>query len=512
MLLLDGETLSLADAVCVARDPDARVGVPDGAWERVRASRAVIDAALQGGKPVYGVSTGFGKLQSVAIAAGDRLRLQLNLVRSHACGVGPLLPPDGARLMLLLRIQSLLRGNSGITPELVTRLVDVFNAGLVPAVPEQGSVGASGDLAPLAHMSLAVIGEGEFRTELGTQPAADALAAAGLDTTYTLREKEGLALLNGTQLSTAVGILALDHAVNNVRHADVATAMTIDGLMYSAKPFRPAVQAVRPHPGQMMTGNNVQMLLAGSEILESHAGPHKVQDAYSTRCAPQVHGAVRDALAHVRDVLAREANSTTDNPLVFPDTGDIVSGGNFHAEPVGMACDYMAIAAAEIASISERRIESLVNPDLSNLPAFLAPEPGLCSGMMMAQVTAAALVSENKMLAHPATVDSIPTSANQEDHVSMAPIAARKARQIAQNAQTVLAIEFLCAAEAIEHRRPLRSSDAIEAVHEAIREVVPPLTDDRVLSPDIQAVRELIRNGTLLEAAESTAGRLAGLP
>jgi histidine ammonia-lyase len=511
VLTLDGHGLTLADVRRVLHDPGLRIAISTDARERVRASRAVVDAAIDAGDAVYGVTTGFGKLQDQMIDGDQRLRLQRNLVRSHACGVGPLLDEATARLVFLLRIQSIIRGHSGVTERLVDRLVALWNSGLAPAIPEQGSVGASGDLAPLAHLALGVTGEGHWVVDGHEVDAPTALRAAGLETEYTLLEKEGLALLNGTQLSTAIGLAALIQSDDLLRHADLATAMTIDGLLFSAKPFRPSVQAVRPHPGQAVTGSAVQALLHESDILMSHPGPHKVQDAYSVRCAPQVHGAIRDALSHVRDVLVREANSTTDNPLVFPDIGQVVSGGNFHAEPVALACDYMANGVAELGSISERRIESLVNPDLSNLPAFLAPEPGVCSGMMMAQVTAAALVSENKTLAHPASVDSIPTSANQEDHVSMAPIAARKARQICENTQTVLAIELLAAAEAIEYRRPLLSGTGVEAAHEVIRSHVPRLTDDRVLSADMETIAALMSSGALLEAAEEIVGPLIGL-
>ncbi len=512
MLVLDGHGLTLADVRRVLAEPRLTARVTESAWERVRASRAVIDAAIDSGAAVYGVTTGFGKLQNRAIAPADRLRLQLNLVRSHACGVGPMLDSGTARLVVLLRLQSLVRGHSGVTPELVRRLLDIWNAGLAPAIPEQGSVGASGDLAPLAHAALAALGEGAFLGACGgVRPAAGALRDAGLATSYVLREKEGLALLNGTQLSTAIGLAALAHADALLRHADLLTALTLDALLYSATPFRAEIHAARPHPGQAATAANVRALLAGSEIVRSHPGPHKVQDAYSVRCAPQVHGAVRDALAYVHDVLEREANATTDNPLVLVATGEVVSGGNFHAEPVALACDHMAIAVAELASIAERRIESLVNADLSQLPAFLAPEPGVCSGLMMAQVTAAALVSENKALAHPASVDSVPTSAGQEDHVSMAPIAARKARAICENVEAVLAIELVAAAEALEYRRPLRAGPAIEAVHALLRTHVPRLTDDRVLADDIAAARVLIRSGALLDAAEAHCGPLAGV-
>jgi histidine ammonia-lyase len=511
-LVLSGDGLTLADAVRTASSAAAAIRVDPAAMERVAASRAVVDAALADGRPVYGVNTGFGKLQGKSISHADLLRLQRNLVVSHACGVGDPFSPAETRLMMLLRVQSLLRGHSGVSPSLVERLVAIWNAGVVPVVPQRGSVGAGGDLAPLAHVALTVIGEGEavFRGERTSSRAA--LERAGLPATYELREKEGLGLLNGTQTMTAVAALALDRAERLLRHADLAAAMTLDALQYSVRPFHPRVQEVRPHPGQAVTAANVRALLQGSAILESHAAPHgKVQDPYSVRCAPQVHGACRDALTHVRDVVVREINATTDNPLVFAEDGVLVSGGNFHGEPVAMACDYMAIAAAELGSISERRVENLVNPDLSGLAPFLARDPGLCSGLMMAQVTAAALASENKALAHPASVDSIPTSANQEDHVSMGPIAARKARDVVANAERVVAIELLCAAEAMEHRRPLRSGPGVEAAHAAIRSRVAPLVEDRLLAADFAAMDELIESGAILAAAERASGPVVGL-
>jgi histidine ammonia-lyase len=511
-LVLSGDGLSLADAVRAAASPSVRLRTHRAAMRRVLASRAVIDEALAEGRPVYGVNTGFGKLQGRTIAPADLVRLQRNLVLSHACGVGEPFSAAETRLMMLLRIQSLLRGHSGVTPRLVERLVAIWNAGVVPVVPQQGSVGASGDLAPLAHVALTVIGEGEAFHGGRRMASRKALQRAGLAPAYELREKEGLGLLNGTQAMTAVALLAVGRAESLLRHADLATAMTLDALRYSVKPFDARVQAVRPHPGQAATARNVRGILRGSAILASHAKPHgKVQDPYSVRCAPQVHGACRDALTHVRDVVVREANATTDNPLVFADDGAVVSGGNFHGEPVAMACDYLAIAAAELGSISERRIENLVNPDISGLPPFLARDAGVGSGLMIAQVAAAALVSENKSLAHPASVDSIPTSANQEDHVSMGTIAARKARDVVANAERVLAIEFLCAAEAMEHRRPLRSARPVEAAHAEIRSRVKPLVADRLLATDIAAVAELMASGALLSAAEKAGGRVVGV-
>ena len=525
-LTLHGDGLTLGAAVRAVTGAGATIEISDEARDRVVASRAVIDRAVADGRAVYGVTTGFGKLQNVAIAPDQRERLQRNLVVSHAAGVGPALPPHEARTILLLRIQSLIRGNSGVTPSLADRLVRIFNSGLAPVVPEQGSVGASGDLAPLAHVAWLVLGEGECILPDGTRAgAADALRAAGIEPVYLLREKEGLALLNGTQFMTALAALALVRADHLLRLADLACAASLDALQFSVRPFDPRVQAVRPHPGQAVTAANVRRLLEGSTILASHSGPHKVQDAYCVRCAPQVHGAARDALRHVRDVIEREMNSTTDNPLVFAEEGDVVSGGNFHGEPVALACDYMTIALAEIGSISERRIESLVNPDLSSgLPAFLARHPGVESGMMIGQVTAAALASEDKALSHPASVDSIPTSANQEDHVSMGPIAVRKARMVLRNVERILGIEMIAAAEGLEHRRagaglppggaptaPLCSGRGVEAAIARLRERVPPMACDRVLANDFEAVDALVRDGSLVAAAEAAAGPLRGL-
>lgn len=509
-LVLRGDGLTIEDAVAAAATPGARIEIAPQAMERVAASRAVIDRAVAAGEAVYGVTTGFGKLQSRTIPPDDRERLQRNLVLSHAAGVGPHLAPEEARLVLLLRIQSLVRGNSGVTPALVARLVDLFNAGVSPVVPEQGSVGASGDLAPLAHVALGVIGEGDLVLAGRRVPAAEALRRSGIDPVYRLREKEGLALLNGTQLMTAIGARTVARAESLLRHADLACALSLDALCFSVRPFEARVQTVRPHPGQAVTAANVRALLAGSTILPSHAGPHKVQDAYSVRCAPQVHGACRDALRYVREVVEREMNATTDNPLVFPEDDAVVSGGNFHGEPVALACDHLALLAAEIGSISERRTETLVNPDLSGgLPAFLASHPGVESGYMIAQVTAAALVSENKSLAHPASVDSIPTSANQEDHVSMGPIAARKARSVVRNAERVLQIEILCAAEGLERRRPLRTGHALEAVVAALRTRVPAATSDRILANDFEAVDTLYCEGAFLAAAAHSGVRIA---
>jgi histidine ammonia-lyase len=475
---------------------------------------------LDRGETIYGVNTGFGKLSNQRIEPHEVLALQENLLRSHAVGMGALLPIGVARLSLVLRIQALVKGYSGVTSEVIDALVALYNRGIVPAIPEQGSAGASGDLAPLAHLGLVVIGEGHAFV---STPGSAASAPSGRGGTmlsgraalrrvhlkpYRLQAKEGLSLINGTQISAALLADALVRARHLARIADVAGAMTLEATRSSLRPFDPRIQALRPHPGQIAVAENVRRFMEGSEILPAHADCGKVQDAYSIRCMPQVHGTLRDALAHVAGVVETEMNSATDNPLVFPDTGEVLSGGNFHAQPLGLAADLLAAAVADLSSISERRVENLVNPDLSGLPGFLTPHPGLNSGMMIVQVLAAALVSENKSLAFPASVDSIPTSANREDHVSMAPAAARKARMIVTNATRVLAAELLCAAQGLEFRGGLRPGRGAEAAYRHIREHVRPLGRDRTLHRDLEAVERLIRTGSLLAAVESACGAL----
>jgi histidine ammonia-lyase len=502
-LSLDGSHLTIGDLEAVARDGRA-VGLAATAREAVARARAVVDEAVAKGAVVYGVNTGFGNFADVVIPP-DKLRLlQLNLVRSHAAGVGDLLDEAETRALMLLRANVLAKGLSGVRPETLERLIDLLNARVHPAVPGQGSVGASGDLAPLAHLALALVGEGRCRD--GTR-AADSLARAGL-TPVTLEAKEGLALINGTQLMTAVAGLALAEAWRLARTADVAGALTLDALKGTDVAFDARIHDARPHPGQGASAANLRRLLAGSPLRESHRDCGKVQDAYSLRCIPQVHGAARDALAYVSRTIDIEMNAATDNPMVFAATGEMLSGGNFHGEPVAMVADMLAIAVAEIGAISERRIERLVNPTLSGLPAFLTRDGGLQSGLMIAHVTAAALASENKTLAHPASVDSIPTSANKEDHVSMGVTAARKAARAVANTRRILAVELLAACQALEFHRPLRTSDALEAVHGRVRAHVAPYEQDRVLSDDIEALAELVRGGRLAEEAVSVCGTL----
>jgi histidine ammonia-lyase len=488
----------------------ARLGRKVAIGERARAamarSRAVVDEVVAGGDAspaVYGVNTGFGALAEVRISAAQVARLQQNLVRSHSSGVGAPLPREAVRAMMLLRAAVLATGRSGARIVCCERLCQLLDAGVHPEIPARGSVGASGDLAPLAHLALGMIGEGraEYRGEV--LPAAEALRRAELEP-LVLEAKEGLTLLNGTQHMTAIGGLAVLDAEDTARVADIAGALSLEALKGTVRAFDERVIAARPHPGQIAVGAFLRELLAGSQIADSHRDCGKVQDPYSLRCMPQVHGATRDMLEFVRTVLEREAASSTDNPLVFADTGEMISGGNFHGQPVAIALDAAAIAVAELANISERRIEQLVNPHLSSgLPPFLAPDSGLNSGFMIAQVAAAALVSENKVLAHPASVDSIPSSAGREDHVSMGATSALKLAQIHDHVRTVLAIELLCAAQGIDLRRPLATTPPLEAVHAAIRKVVPAMMVDRPLSSDIEAVRALIDDGTLLDAARA---------
>lgn len=493
MILLDGATLSLPELVAIA-DDRVEVRLADEARAAVAAARAVVDRAAAGDAPVYGVNTGFGNFAETRIDRSDLAALQLNLLRSHAAGVGAPLPVRTVRAAMALRANVLAKGYSGIRVETIEALLALLNRGVHPRVPSRGSVGASGDLAPLAHLALVLVGEGETYDGHQTNPARDALARAGL-APVTLAAKEGLALINGTQVSAAVVALALAGAERLARAADIAAAFSIDGLMGSVHPFDPRVHLARPYAGQMTAAANLARLLAGSAINASHANCGRVQDAYSLRCAPQVHGAAREALAWIRHIIQIEINAATDNPMVFAAEGDTVSGGNFHGAPLALAADLLVMAVAQLATISERRSERLVNPALSGLPAFLTRHGGLQSGLMIAQVTSAALTSEIKTLAHPASVDTIPTSANKEDHVSMSMSAALKAERALQLASSVIAIEVLCASQALDLLAPLASSAPVASAHAAVRRIVPTLGDDRSPSPDIEAITELIQSG-----------------
>lgn len=492
---LSGQALSLSAIAAVAHG-DERVQIASAARKRMNASRKVIDDIVARDAVVYGVNTGFGKLADVRIPHEQIGALQLNLVRSHACGIGPLLSEGEVRAMMLLRANVLALGFSGIRAEVVELLCEMLNHGVHPVVPEKGSVGASGDLAPLAHLALSLIGEGEAFLDGKRKESAEALKRVKLKP-VKLAAKEGLALLNGTQAMHAVGGLSILRAQRLANLADVAGAMTLEGLRDTPAAFDQRLHAARPHPGQKTAAAHLRSLLKTSEIRESHRkNDPRVQDAYSIRCMPQVHGAVRDVIAHCERILSIESASATDNPLVFTDTGDVISGGNFHGAPLAFAFDYAAIALTDLMNISERRIDRLTNPDKSEgLPAFLAPKPGVESGFMIAQVAAAALVNEARVLAHPASTDNVTTSGGKEDHVSMGMTSAIKLRSIVDLAENLFAIELLVGAEALEYRRPLKAGKGVERAFEIVRGVAPRLTTDRSLSGDIARMAELIRAG-----------------
>jgi len=488
----------------------AALRIDAAARERIRASAAVVGRAAAGAAPVYGVNTGFGKLAGTRIDGADLAQLQLNLIRSHSVGVGDALSAPVVRLILGLKAASLARGHSGVREAVVDALIAVHNAGLVPFVPSQGSVGASGDLAPLAHLTLALIGEGEFVVDGERRPAGEALRSAGI-APLALAAKEGLALINGTQVSTALALHALFAFEPVLEAALVVGALTVDAARGSDGPFDPRIHELRGQPGQIDVARYYRALLAGSEIRRSHLqGDDRVQDPYSLRCQPQVVGACLDQLRHAALVLVREANAVTDNPLVFASSDDeagaIISGGNFHAEPVALAADAMAVAIAEVGAIAERRIAMLIDAGVSRLPPFLSAEPGLNSGFMIAHVTAASLASENKSLAHPASVDSLPTSANQEDHVSMATFAARRLQPMIANTAHILGIELLAAAQGIEFLRPLASSPPLETAHALLRGRCAAMATDRYLAPDIERATALVRDGSLARVLRTVAG------
>ncbi|MDX2043878.1 MAG: histidine ammonia-lyase [Acidobacteriota bacterium] len=493
MIELDGQSLSLAQTEAVANGEP--VSLSSAARERMEASRSFVEQIIARGDVVYGINTGFGALSEVTIPNDQLRELQINLVRSHACGVGDPLLERVVRAMLLHRANVLAKGFSGCRPLVVETLIAMLNNGVHPVIPAKGSVGASGDLAPLAHQALVVIGEGEAFYRGERMPGGDAMSRAGVEP-LQLEAKEGLALLNGTQAMTATGGLALVDAWKLANAADVIGAMTLEALRGTPVAFDEKIHSVRPHAGQRESARRLRELIEHSEIRESHrdkAGDPRVQDAYALRCMPQVHGAVRDALVHARQIVEVEINSATDNPLVFAEAGEVLSGGNFHGEPVSLAYDYAAVAVADLATISERRVERLVNPSLSGLPAFLSPHPGTNSGLMIAQVTAAALIAENNVLAHPASVFTLPTSANKEDHVSMGMTAALKLAQIVRNVEIVLAIELLCAAQGLEFLKPLKPGAKLNAVYHKVRERVPALERDAQLSGYIESLVPLVR-------------------
>lgn len=507
-LVLDGHSLTPEDLLELGRKSDIKLMISADAWQRIRDARKVIDEILASGRVVYGINTGFGKFESTIIPPNKVAELQLNLIRSHCAGVGNPIPPHRARMMLALRTNILAKGHSGIRPATVETLLKFYNRGVVPFIPVQGTVGASGDLAPLAHLALGIIGEGKLATldNLTWRPAATVLAELGIKP-VVLEAKEGLALINGTQFIVSTGCEALVRARQLARQADVVAAVTYEALQCTKSSLNPLIHNARPHHGQVTVAGRIRSLLHSdrfpSEISLGHVNCGRVQDAYSIRCAPQVHGVTCDIIDFVYKIIGTELNCATDNPLVFPGTPEkIISGGNFHGEYPAKAFDILGIGVHELGSISERRIERLNNPSLSKLPAFLIREGGLNSGFMIAHCTAAALVSENKVLCHPASIDSISTSAAQEDHVSMGGFSARKALKILENVERILAIELLCACQGIDFLRPKRSTEPLERVVKLVRTVVPTWEVDRDVSVDIAAVTKLMRDGKIWEAVK----------
>lgn len=500
-LHIDNQPIRLDELRQVWRKP-LQISLGDNAMARIAESKALVTKVVQGGKQVYGVNTGFGQLAQVRVSDSELVHLQENLIRSHSVGVGELLPDAVVRLTMVMKVIALAQGYSGVTPALVNSLCGLINGDIYPSIPSKGSVGASGDLAPLAHMAAVLLGRGSATVEGKKLAGVEALARAGLQP-LQLEPKEGLALLNGTQVSTALALGAVFRTEHILAASVVAGAMSADAIQGSDTPFDDRIQQVRGHAGQIAVAGLLRNLMSGSEIRASHIECNRVQDPYSIRCQPQVGGACLDVLRHVALMLETEANAVTDNPLVFTDTASVLSGGNFHAEPVALAADYLALAIAEIGSLAERRIALLIDPHLSGLPAFLVKDSGLNSGFMMAQVTAAALASENKSLAHPASVDSIPTSANQEDHVSMATFAAMRLHAMLDNVQNIVAIELLAAAQGIEFHRPKKSSAALERVITEIRGLSKRYEDDRSLSDDILKVSALIDGGYFYGFAEA---------
>lgn len=495
-VIVDGDALDIDQVVAVAqRKATARPG--PGLADRMEPARRLVERTVTSGEVAYGITTGFGAFASTRIEPAEAEDLQVNLLRSHAAGVGQPLQDEVVRAMLLLRARTLAQGYSGVRPLIVDRLLDLLRLDLLPVVPSYGSVGASGDLAAFAHLALPLIGEGELKDGERARPARVALAEAGIEPVQ-LEAKEGLSLLNGTEGMSAMLCMAIARVERLTRVGDLAAALSVEALMGSARPFRPELHRLRPHPGQTRSAERIARFLEGSEIGASHADDftHAVQDAYSLRCAPQVHGAVVDTLEHVRRVVSIELGSVVDNPIVIADTGQVLSGGNFHGQPLAFAADYLAIGVTELGSISERRTDRLLDPDRSaGLAPFLSPRPGLHSGYMLAQYTAAALVAENRVLSHPASVESIPTSGLQEDHVSMGWGAARKLGEVVDNTTRVLAVELMCAVQGVEGRAPLRPSPLTRRAVETVRTLVPPLDADRPIGADIEMVASLIEQG-----------------
>lgn len=506
-MLVGSGHITIKDVVDVARH-GARIELSDQALKKISKARRLVDDWISEGRVIYGITTGFGLLSDQTITPKDARQLQTNLLMSHAAGVGDPFDEEVVRATMAIRVQDLAQGYSGVRLETLSTLTELLNCDITPVVPDQGSVGASGDLSPMAHLALVLIGQGEVFFKGKRIKGHEGLAKAGLRP-IKLEAGEGISLINGTQVMTALLTLATHDAVRLAKIADIACSMSLETLMGSNTEFDPRIHRIRPHTGQTASADNMSRITAGSEIISSHKDCGRVQDAYTLRCSPQIHGASRDAIRHIQSVVDIEINSSTTNPLIMPDQEDFLLGGNFHGQPIAMAADYLCMALAELANVSERRIERLVNPQLSGLPAFLTQESGLNSGLMIAQYTAAALVSENKPLSHPACVDSIPTSGNKEDHVSMGTISARKARQILKNSENVLAIELLCGAQALDLLTKGRPGRGTEAAYHCIREGVSHMDYDRVISTDIEKVAELIRSGELVERVEVATGALA---
>lgn len=507
---LTGTNLSLEDlsSIALAKTGDVELKIHPDSLKKMQASREVVMNIVKKGKPVYGINTGFGALASKQIATEDLERLQYNLIRSHCTGVGRPFSREITRAIMLSRANCLIQGFSGVTPETIALLLEFINHGINPVIPEKGSVGASGDLAPLSHVALALIGEGEVEYQGKIVRSDFAIHQIG-KTPAKLGPKDGLALINGTSVMLALGALAITRSKRILKHADIISCLTLDAVRGTASPFDERISRLKPQPGQVQVSSNLLKIIKGSEILFSHPEDGKVQDPYSLRCIPQVHGACRQTLRHAEEVLTTELNSVTDNPLVFVDTGDVISGGNFHGEALALCMDYLAMGISEICNISERRVEKMMNPAFSDLPAFLTKNSGLNSGLMIAHVTMAALASENKYLCHPASVDSIPTSTDKEDHVSMGVTSGRKLHEVLENVEQGLAIELLCCTQGLEFLRPLKTSPALEKVHTLVRKHVEIIEDDRIFHKDIENLHRLLSGDEVIKEVESVTGSLA---
>jgi histidine ammonia-lyase len=503
---LDTDGMTVEDLEAIARK-GAKVRLTKDSEKRIAKSRKLIEQWVREEKTIYGVTTGFGALSNRSISRDDTRKLQENILMSHAAGVGDILDDETVRAIMALRIKDLARGHSGVRLQTIRHLMRLLNKGVCPVVPRKGSVGASGDLVPLAHLSLVLIGQGEAFYNRQRISGLEALQKCGLKP-LRLEAGEGLALINGTQVMTAIGGLAIHDALRLSKMSDVAAALSLEVLMGSRTEFDPRIHHVRPHPGQATAADNMYRITRNSEIISSHKDCSRIQDAYTLRCSPQVHGASKDAINYAKNVVETEMNSATNNPLILPESGEFLLGGNFHGQPIALAMDFLCMAVSELANISERRIERLVNPDLSGLPAFLVSDGGLNSGFMIAQYAAASLVSENKVLSHPACVDSIPTSANKEDHVSMGTISALKCREVVKNTEDVIAIELLCGAQAMDLFTNMKPGVGTLAAYKVIRKAVPHLETDRILSKDIATVKRLVKSGKILEAVEKKVRKL----